>query len=82
MSNADQQVNELKTKIETAQRQRARAEADQDAARAAADKALAQLKAEFGVSTVDEAKAMMTELQSELNAYIARTRQSLQELNL
>lgn len=82
MSDVDQQVNTIKTRIEVAQRKRARAEADQDAARAAADNALTQLKSEYGVSTVDEAKAMMAELQSELNACITQTRQSLDELNL
>lgn len=82
MSNADQQVSEIKARIDAAQRTVARAEADRDAARKAANTALRDLTAEFGVSTVAEAKAKMEELQSELDGLIAQTRQSLDELNL
>lgn len=78
----DQQVNELKAKVEAARRTVARAEADKDAARSAADTALGQLSADFGVTNVAEAKAMMATLQSELSTLIAQTRQSLDELNL
>lgn len=82
MSDADQQVSELKARVEAARRLAVRAEADRDAARSASDVALGKLAHEFGVTSVAEAKAMMGELQSELDSLIAQTRQSLDKLNL
>lgn len=82
MASIDQQVSDLKARIEVATRNKIRAEHDQEAARKAADTALDRLKTEYGVSTVDEAKAKMLDMQSELNELISQTRQSLSEINL
>lgn len=82
MPDIDQQVREIKAKIEVAQRTRFRAEADRDAAEVARSNALAKLKEDYGVSTVDEAKAVMADMRAELDELISQTRQSLNELNL
>lgn len=82
MPSIDQEVSDLKTRIEAATRQKIRAEHDQETARQAADSALERLKAEYGVSTVDEAKALMLSMQEELTSLISQTRQSLGEINL
>lgn len=82
MPSIDQEVSDLKTRIEAAARQKIRAEHDQETARHAADSALERLRTEYGVSTVDEAKALMLSMQEELTSLISQTRQSLGEINL
>ncbi len=66
----DVQVRTLKDRVEQAQRVRIRAEHERDAATAKAQQATAALRAEYGVSTVEEAAAMLADLQRELAAEI------------
>lgn len=82
MASIDAEVNELKARAELATRKKHRAEADRDSARKGADNALRKLTEEFGVSSVEEAKDLMIQMQAELKASVAEVRQSLDSLNL
>lgn len=82
MASIDAEVSELKARVELATRQRLRAEADRDGARKAANTALKKLTDEFGVSSVDEAKALMIKMQAELSAHVSEARQALDSLDL
>ncbi len=64
---ADQRLSALRERLAAATRERIRAEHSRDAARAAADKARATLAEQFGVATVDEARAKLHQLTGELN---------------
>ncbi len=73
----DAAVAHLKQRLQTAQRARVRAEADRDAAAAAADNARAQLADEFGVHSVEEAKQMLRELETNLAGEMAAITEAL-----
>ncbi len=77
MTDLDEQVRLVRERIAAAQRARARAEHDRDAAKARADQAAATLRAEFGVSTVDDAKARLADLTAELTATLDALRADL-----
>lgn len=59
-------LTELEAKIAEASRMEALAQAKSDAARERKDAALERLKDEFGVSTVEEAEALLQKLDTEL----------------
>lgn len=82
MASIDNEVSELKARIELATRRKLRAEADRDGARKAANAALKELTDQFGVGSVDEAKALALKMQAELNGAVAKVRQSLDSLDL
>jgi len=76
----DAQVAAIRTRLATAQRARVRAEADRDAAAASAATARAQLAEEFGVQTVEEAQAMLQQLDTALAGEIATLAAALDEI--
>lgn len=82
MSDLDRAVTELKERIAAAQRARARAEHERDAAQARADSAREQLHRDFGVSTVDDARAMLDQLETELSTAVAQLRATLNEIGV
>lgn len=82
MSDLDQAVAALKERIAAAQRARARAEHERDAAQARADTAREQLQRDFGVSTVDDAKAMLARLETELSNAVTQLRVALTEIGV
>lgn len=82
VASIDAEVNELKARVELAMRQKLRAEADRDGARKAANTALTQLTDQFGVSSVEEAKRLMVQMQTELSAAVSEARQALDSLDL
>ena len=82
VASVDAEVSELKARVELAMRQKLRAEADRDGARKAANTALAQLTDQFGVSSVEEAKSLMIQMQAELSAAVSEARQALNSLDL
>ncbi len=78
----DNQVTALKSRLAAAQRTKLRAEGERDAATATAAQARAQLAEEFGVTTVDEAKAMLAGLETDLAAQLDQIRAALDEVGL
>lgn len=82
MASVDAEVNELKARVELATKRKMRAEADLDAAEAAKAKALKELADQFGVTSVEDAKALMLRMQQELTDSMAEVRQSLDRINL
>lgn len=82
MSSVDQEIVNIKARIDAAVRLKARAEADRDAARNSADTAMKELTDKYGVTNVSEAKALVAEMQAELASLVSQARQSLDELNL
>lgn len=78
----DGQIAAIKTRLANAQRAKLRAEAEQAAAQTAADNARRQLADEFGVTSVDDAKAMLAGLESDLAAQLEQIRAALDEAGL
>jgi hypothetical protein len=66
MNNTEDDIHALRARITAAQHTRVRAEHDRDIAQMQAQQATAALAAEFGVSTVDDARARLDELRTEL----------------
>lgn len=78
----DTQVRTIKDRLAAAQRARVRAEAERDSATAAVEAAHAQLKTEFGVDTVDDAKARLAALEHELAAETAALAAELDQMGV
>lgn len=66
MSNIDNEIALIKSKIEAAQRAKIRAEATRETAQASEVAALQRLKDEFDVDNLSEARAKLAELQTDL----------------
>ncbi len=62
----DEQVRQLKTEVEQIARNATRAELERDQAKASATQLREKLKTEFGVSTSEEAKALLLQLEGDL----------------
>jgi NADP-dependent 3-hydroxy acid dehydrogenase YdfG len=77
----EQQVQEIKNKIATAQKKQVRAEHVYDSAKAAVEKIKDRLKDEFGVETVEEAQAMLSNLEVELNKSLESAREALSKVS-
>lgn len=77
-----EQVADLQNRISAAQRERARAEGARDAAQAAAETARAELHRDFGVSTVEEANTLLTQLRADLEATTAEVAAALDKIGL
>ena len=68
--NLDAEIAGIKAEIDAAARNRARAEQARDLAEAHADTLRTQLKAEFGVDTLDEAETLAADLAGQLTDVI------------
>jgi|JI10StandDraft_1071094.scaffolds.fasta_scaffold189962_2 hypothetical protein len=66
--NTDEKVRQLKSEIEQVSRAAARAELERDQAKASVVKLREKLKSDFGVSTSEEAKALLVELETALSS--------------
>lgn len=75
-------VTALQQKLRDAERQRVRAEGARESASAAFTTARDELKAEFGVSTVEEASALLTQLKEELAGIVADISAKLDEIGV
>lgn len=73
----ERQVATLTEALADARRRNARAAAEHDAAAARAAEAREVLQAEFGVSTVEQAKAMLAQLEAELGQQVDGLRAAL-----
>lgn len=82
MSDIDTTVANLKRRIEAATRARVRAEHELDAANAAAAAARKHLADEFGVTTVEQARTLHTQLTDDLNTAIATLCQQLDQIGV
>lgn len=76
MADLADEVRELQAKAADRRRQLGRAEAEQAAAAAAVDRSAAKL-AEFGVSTVEEAKVVLAAMEDELREAVESVRSVL-----
>lgn len=75
-------VTALQEKLRDAERQRVRAEGARDSAQAAFMTARDELKAEFGVQSVEEASALLTQLREELAVIVADLSAKLDEIGV
>lgn len=75
----DTEVSQIKARHAAATRARARAEQQQLAAQATADAARAQLNAQFGIDTAEQARTVLAELNTELATNIAKLQALLDE---
>ncbi len=66
-TDADQRLRQLRDRLQAASRERIRAEQNRDAALAAAKQARQALADQFGVTTVEQARAKLHHLTGELN---------------
>lgn len=64
MPDVERQVRDFKTRIQTAQKQRAFAEHEREVAQAAADQALRQLWEEFSVDSIQQAMVLVQQLET------------------
>lgn len=80
MTDLDAAVADVKTRIATAQREQARAEAQRDAAQARVDALRQILVDEFGVTTVAEAQARIQELENELEQHLVQLTAALDQI--
>ncbi len=74
----DQRVSALKAKVNRAIEAKARAEYARDAATATREKAMASLAADFGVSTVEEARELLISMEKTLAEAVAETEKALE----
>lgn len=72
----------LQARVNTAQKERNRAEGTRDAALAAADRARADLEHDFGVRTAAEAKTLLDQLTTELAHLADQVSTALDEIGL
>lgn len=72
----------LQQRLANAQREHSRAEGARDAAQAAYDSANAELRRDYGVSTVEEAAVRLAELRRELEATIADISAKLDQIGI
>lgn len=77
-----EQVADLQNRIAAAQRERMRAEAAHDAAKASAAQARADLERDFGVRTAAEAQRRLADLTTELELIIAGISEELNKVGV
>ena len=82
MSEIDDQIARIKAKIDAGRIAKARADATRENAQAAEDSAMARLKEEFGVDSIEEARGKLGELQAEVNAYLKEITDVLDEIEI
>lgn len=70
----------LKAQKEDLERRRARREADLELARSRRDEALSTLQEQFGVASVDEARALAQERHAEVQSEIETIAKALEEV--
>ena len=73
------ELKDIQARISSATTKRARAQVEKENAEAELAKAKKQLKEEFGVSTNDEARALLTELTEQRDAAIEEIKISLEK---
>lgn len=79
MTETEQQISQLREQVTQAQQEQARAEVARDEARKEAEATLRTLQEEFGVSSVEEARALEDRLEADLSSEVARVRGLLEE---
>lgn len=75
----EDKIREIRTSISQAQGKKARAQVEYDNAVERRNSAKKSLKEDFGVETNDDAKRVLNELQTELDATVTKVEQSLAE---
>lgn len=75
----EDQIREIRTSISQAQGRKARAQVEHDNAIERQNTAKSTLKEDFGVSTNDDAKRVLTELQDELDSAVVKIEAALAE---
>lgn len=80
MSEIDNQIAEIKARIDAGRIAKARAEATKESARAIEAQALAKLKEEFGVDNLVDARAKLVTLQNELKIALDNITEQLNEI--
>lgn len=71
MTNIDATIDNLKARRNAAQLARVRAETLKETAQASYDSAIASLKAEFAVDTIEDARGRLKDLQSQFESQLA-----------
>lgn len=77
----EQEISELKVRLDQATRARSRAEFEKDAARASAEKAKQTLRDDFGVESVEEARDLLGRLREDLQGQVSRIKATLDGLS-
>ena len=75
-------VRDIQTRIEAAQRARVKSEQDKDRASASVDQIRRTLDSEFGVTTIEDARAVLTKLEDELSEEIKAVQAALDEIGV
>lgn len=77
MSDVEQEIRELKLRLDALGSERARAEYERDAAKASAERARAALDEEFGVADMEQAKELLASLKLAVQQAVLDVRTSL-----
>lgn len=75
--NVEEELRSIRSQISTVQTKKARAQVEYDNAVERANTAKKTLKEEFGVSTTEDAKALLTNLEAELASAIENAKSGL-----
>ena len=75
----EDQIREARTSISRATERKTRAQVERDAAKERLEASSATLRDEFGVSSKEDARKRLTELQAELQSEISKAEQALAE---
>lgn len=78
----DEQIANLKAKLERAQRDNIRAEANKESAQATYDLAIQQLQKDFGVDNLGQARAKLEELEGALTKKLAEVTELLDNIEV
>lgn len=81
MSNIDDQISKLKLRVSNAEKALTRAEVEREAADKQYAETMASLKEGFEVDTLDDARAMLAQLQGDLSASMAKVSELLDKHN-
>jgi hypothetical protein len=74
-------VASLSAEVERLRATQLRAEASAEAAQGEYDRALAKLSEEFGAASVEEARALLAELEAEVTSHLEMARSQLAKAN-
>jgi ribosome-binding protein aMBF1 (putative translation factor) len=81
LSDIDSQIAAIKSRINSAQIQKVRAQAANETAQENYNLAMARLRTEFGVDSVEGARAKLAELQTDLQTKMAEVTNILDEID-
>lgn len=79
MSDIEEQIKTLRSQVDNAHKKIARAEAKRDAARDTLEKVLDRLSAQYGVSSLEEGKTLLENLEKDIRFKISNLQEEIRK---